>query len=320
MKKILLGLLVLLLGVALALPWLRDRERGPLDADARAGAPGRFVELRHGAVHVLESGPADGVPVLLVPGFSVPSYVFEPLDRELADAGFRSIRFDLYGRGWSARPDVVYDRDLFATQVEDLLAALEIERAHLVGLSMGGAIVGRFVARHPEAAQQVVLIAPLTRARDIAPLQWPWLGEWLTRVWLLPKLAASQMSDFVHPERHAGWAQRFEPQMRYDGFGRALLSTLRHVMTQDSLQDFAALGKRGAPVLLVWGRQDSVVPFAHHEAVQAAIPQLQLLALDEAGHLPHREHPERVATAVIDFLRRTDAAADASATTTEDER
>ena len=302
MKRILLLLVALLLGVVLVLPWARGFEQGPLDAAARANAPGRFVELSHGPVHVQESGPADGVPVLLVPGFSVPTYVFEPLDRHLIDAGFRVIRFDLYGRGWSARPDVIYDRELFAAQVDELLAALGVERAHVIGLSMGGAIAGRFASRHPERIEKLVLIAPFTQARDIAPLQWPLLGEWLNRVWLLPKIASSQMSDFVHPERHAGWAERFLPQMRYDGFGRAILSTLRHVMTQDSLTDFAGVGAQDREVLLIWGRQDSVVPFAHSDAVRGAIPRAQFLPVDESGHLPHIEHSDLVAMTVIEFL------------------
>lgn len=300
-----LGLLALLL---LALPSVRSFEQGPLDDAARAAAPGRFITLEHGPVHVLESGAPDGETVVLVHGFSVPSYVWEPLDQRLAAAGFRVVRFDLYGRGFSARPAIRYDRALFARQLEQLLDTLQIDRAHLVGLSMGGAIAGHFAATRPDRVQRVALLAPLTQTRDIGVLDWPLLGEWMNRVWFLPKLAASQMSDFVQPEKHAGWDARFEPQMRHDGFGHAILSTLRHVMTSDSLGDFAALGRASREVMLVWGRQDSVLPFAQHAAVRAAIPQARFLAVDAAGHLAHREQPEQVAAALIAFLRG-DAAA-----------
>jgi pimeloyl-ACP methyl ester carboxylesterase len=309
MKRALLFAVALLAALLLALPGLRSFEHGPLDAAARAAAPGRFVTLEHGPVHVLESGPRDGPPVVLVHGFSVPSYVWEPLDTQLAEAGFRVVRFDLYGRGLSARPAVRYDRALFARQVEQVMDRLQIEQAHLVGLSMGGAIAGHFAATRPERVRQLALLAPLTQSRDIGALQWPLLGEWLNRVWFLPKLAASQMSDFVQPEKHAGWAARFEPQMRYDGFGDAILSTLRHVMTSDSLDDFAAVGRSSRAVLLVWGRQDSVLPFAQHAAVRAAIPQAQFLAIDGAGHLAHREQPEQVGSALVAFLRGADAGA-----------
>jgi pimeloyl-ACP methyl ester carboxylesterase len=309
MKRALLLVLGLIAALLIALPPLRSFEQGPLDDAARAAAPGRFIELEHGLVHLLESGPRDGDPVVLVHGFSVPSYVWEPLEAHLAAAGFRVVRFDLYGRGFSARPDVRYDRALFARQLEQVMDRLQIERAHLVGLSMGGAIVSHFAATRPGRVQRVALLAPLTQARDIGALEWPLLGEWTSRVWFLPKLAASQMSDFVRPERHPGWGERFEPQMRYDGFGHAILSTLRHVMTEDSLGDFATLGRTSRDVLLVWGRQDSVLPFAQHAAVRAAIPQARFLPVDEAGHLAHREQPEQVAAALIAFLRGSDAAA-----------
>lgn len=307
MSRWLLLFAALVVGVLVALPFVRDTEHRALDAAARAQAPGRFVALSHGPVHVLEDGPADGPPVVLVHGFSVPSYVWEPLNERLAAAGFRVIRFDLYGRGWSARPAVVHDRDLFAGQLDELLDALALDRVDLVGLSMGGAIVGRYAARHPERVRRLAFVAPLTRARDIAPLHWPLVGEWLNRVWLLPKLAASQMSDFVHPERHAGWSERFRPQMEYEGFGDAILSTLRHVMVEDSLDDFAAIGRGTIPTLLVWGRQDSVVPFEHGDDVRAAIPSIAFLPVDEAGHLPHREQPDLVADRLIAFLHETAA-------------
>jgi pimeloyl-ACP methyl ester carboxylesterase len=303
MKKA-FGFLLLVAVLALALlPSLRNLEQGPLDEVARRDAPGDFVPLAHGDVHYQIAGPESGVPVVLVHGFSVPSYVWEPLDERLAGAGFRVIRFDLYGRGWSARPDVRYDRDLFADQLRELLDALQVRRAHVIGLSMGGAVVARFAAAHPSRVDRIGLIAPVTVARDISPLQWPVIGEWLTRVRVLPALADGQLSDFVHPERHAGWAERFRPQMAYDGFGHAILSTLRHTISRDSLADFGALAAQGKDVMLVWGRQDSVLPFEQSGQVRAAIPQALFLPVDESGHLPHIEQTEIVAPAIITFLR-----------------
>ena len=309
MRRLLSLLAVLTLLALVALPVARNREHLSLDDAARAQAPGRFVALSHGQVHVIEEGPTQAPTVVLVHGFSVPSYVWEPLHRQLADAGYRVVRFDLYGRGWSDRPGIVYDRALFAEQLRELLDALDLGRVDLVGLSMGGAIVGHFAANHPDRVRRIALIAPLTRARDISPLQHPILGEWLNRVWLLPTLADKQMSDFVHPERHSGWSERFLPQMHYRGFGRAILSTLRHVMTRDSLGDFSAIGRSGTPTLLIWGRQDSVVPFADNEAVREAIPSIEFLPVDAAGHLPHKEQESVVATALLEFLQRPSSAA-----------
>ena len=103
-----LGLLLLAGGLYLVMPV----EIKELDAAARKNASGDFIELSDGWVHYhfegLESGPA----VVLVHGFSVPAYIWDPTFQALADAGYKVLSFDLYGRGYSDRPDKVYDIDL----------------------------------------------------------------------------------------------------------------------------------------------------------------------------------------------------------------
>jgi pimeloyl-ACP methyl ester carboxylesterase len=101
-----------------------------------------------------------------------------------------------------------------------------------------------------------------------------------------------------------GWAERFQPQMRYDGFGRAILSTIRHVTPVSSLPDFEKVGKAGLPVLLVWGQRDTTLPYAQHDAVQRAIPQAQFLSLPGLGHLPVVEDPAAVDPQIAAFLSR----------------
>jgi pimeloyl-ACP methyl ester carboxylesterase len=169
---------------------------------------------------------------------------------------------------------------------------------------MGGAIVGRFAAEHPERVRSLALVAPLTEPQDISVMAWPGVGEWLMRTWYLPKLAGSQLEDFPHPERVPGWAERFQPQMRYDGFGRAILSTMRHVIPESSLPDFQKLGKAGLPVLLVWGEADKTVPYAQHAAVQRAIPQAQFISLPATGHLPVVEEPALTDPQLAAFFKR----------------
>ena len=307
LRKILLavgGFIAIALALVLIIvPLVRNQEHGPLDASARRQAPGQFVTLSHGIVHVRVAGPEQGRPVVLVHGFSVPSYVFDKTSADLAAKGFRVIRFDLYGRGWSDRPALDYDRELFANQLLELMDTLQIPKADLLGLSMGGAIAGRFAAEHPERVRSLVLVAPLTRPHDISVMAWPGVGEWLTRAWFLPSLAASQLEDFAHPERVAGWAERFQPQMRYDGFGRAILSTMRHLSVESSMPDFEQVGKSGLPVLLVWGDKDKTVPYAEHADVQRAIPQARFVSLPGLGHLPVVEDPAATHPAIAAFLR-----------------
>ena len=298
------AVLVALAAVVVAVPLLRDAERLTLDDAARKQAPGQFVRLSHGMVHYRVDGPQDGAPVVLVHGFSVPGYAWDDTRSALAGAGFRVVSFDLYGRGWSDRPHVRYDRDLFAGQLGELMDALHMQKASVVGLSMGGAVVGRFAAAHPERVRSVVLLAPLNQPQDISVMAWPGIGEWLFRSWYLPSLGANQLEDFPHPERLPhDWSTRFLTQMSYDGFGDAILSTIRNTATGSSIPDFEAVGKAGLPVQLVWGDRDTTVPYAEHVAVQRAIPQAQFVSLQGIGHMSVVEDPAAVTPHLIAFLR-----------------
>ena len=298
------GLAVVVAGL-LALPWLLDRERLPLDDAARRQAPGQMLVLPRGHVHVELGGPVDGPPVVLVHGFSVPSYVWDPTFAALAAAGHRVLRYDLYGRGWSDRPALVYDRALFVSQLREVLDGVGLHGpVDLVGLSMGGAIAAAFAAEHPQRVRRIAFIAPFNRARDIAPLDRPLLGEYLNRVYLLPRLAALQASDFAEPERFAGWTERFRAQMRHPGFGAAILSTLRHFVSVDPLPDYRRVGALGRPALLLWGERDGVLPFAEHRRVLDALGGAAFVAVPDAGHLPQLEQPEAVQAALLDFLGR----------------
>ncbi len=289
-----------------------DRETLALDDAARKTNVirefgGSYVRLPAGVTHYELAGPDNAPTVVLVHGFSVPYYIWDPTFQALIAGGFRVLRYDLYGRGWSDRPGARYTPDFFDLQLVQLLNALGIhEPVDLVGVSMGGPIVVNFAARHPEQSGKVVLIDPgFTRGFTPPwPLRAPLLSDFLMCVRIAPTLAPSQRDDFLHPERYPDYFARYEPQMNYRGFRQALLSTIRDFLSQDTQPAFEQLGKSGKPVLLIWGRADRDVPFAVSDEVRKALPQAEFHPIDDAAHVPFYEHPEIVNPMLIDFLRR----------------
>ncbi len=232
-RMIWISRILVALGIILAGAFLVFRtETRDLDAAARSEASGEFIELADGFVHYHLSGPVEGPVVVLIHGFSVPDYVWEPTRSGLAEAGFQVLSYDLYGRGYSDRPELEYDLDLFVSQLEGLLEGLELgQEIHLVGLSMGGPIAARYTHQHPDQIQSLVLIAPevfRTTTGDIFPMNIPGVGEYLMAVIMEPYLLpALQSGDFHQPENYPGWVDLYRVQMEYKGTGRALLSTIR---------------------------------------------------------------------------------------------
>ena len=109
----------------------------------RSSSPGEFTELADGFVHYELGGSSGAQMVVLVPGFSVPLQIWDPTYHALIDAGYRVLRYDLFGRGFSDRPDSRYDLDFFDRQLVGLLEALDISAPiDLVGLFPGRGDIG----------------------------------------------------------------------------------------------------------------------------------------------------------------------------------
>jgi len=298
--------------LVLALPYfLLNRESRPMDATARAAATGQFVTLPDGVVHYELAGPPDGRLVVLVHGFSVPSFIWDGTFEALTDAGFRVLRYDLYGRGYSDRPNVAYTTDLFVRQLSDLLDALGVkEPVDLVGLSLGGYISTAFTDRHPERVRRLALLDP----GPSSPSQFtlvsqlmaaPVLGNYFITAFGDLYLPASQKTDFYRVEKMpAGYLDRYRDQMQYRGFKGAVLSTMRNQHPDGLMDLYARVGGQGRPLLLIWGQEDKTVPFADNAGVRQVMPNAEFHAIPEAGHLPHIEQPEVVNGLLLEFLQR----------------
>ncbi|MCP5040961.1 MAG: alpha/beta hydrolase, partial [bacterium] len=270
------------------------------------------AELTEGRVHYAWHGPENGPITVLVHGFSTPSFVWKGLLGPLTDAGMRVLVYDHFGRGFSDRPHGAYGAARFERQLLELLASQGVTGpVDLVGYSMGGAIVTHFSANHPHKVRRVGLIAPpgfpVNVGTTASLLALPIVGDWLMAV-----IGKQTLLDVMALPENQGRAlpdivERYEEQMRYEGYLRALLATMRDFPLGDMRDQFARVGHHGIPVLSIWGRLDNTVPIENADLLREANPQAEVEVIDNGTHAITYAEPERVADALIRFFALADS-------------
>ena len=280
-----------------------------LDETARRQAEGSFIALTDGITHYELSGPEDGNPAVLVHGFSTPYFIFDTTFEFLVNSGFRVLRYDLLGRGYSDRPRVDYNIHLFVRQLKNLLDALGQRQINLVGLSMGGPITASFISEYPEYVSKYVLIDPAGAKQVSLPwfleaLKMPVVGELALGLLGSVSMLKNIASDLFDPESVKRFQIQFKVQMQYKGFKRAILSTMRNDMLESFYETYTRVGDLQKPTLLFWGMNDTTVPFEYSKTIMKAIPHAEFHAIKNCGHIPHYEKPEIVNPILLEFLSK----------------
>lgn len=308
-RRLVVIIVISCLLLAIVAPYfLLESETTLLDDKTRASLPGSFLRLPDGVVHYQMNNIPSARTVVLVHGFSVPYYVWDPTYGALTAAGFRVLRFDLYGRGYSDRPNREYNVELFVSQLRDLLDTLGIHQpVDLVGLSLGAAVIADFCSQYTKRVHSLVFIAPAvsgTTQLGTFPLGVPGVGEYLMATVFAPfYLPRIQKSDFFRPNLFPDWESRYRDQTKYRGFKRALLSTIRSLPKMNALPWYKEVGEAQLPVLLLWGQGDKTIPSTDIGLLQELVPRIESHSVKEAGHLPQYEQPAAVSSVLIRFLR-----------------
>lgn len=284
-------------------------ETKELNETTRKGAGGSFIALPDGVTHYEFGGFETGKIIVLVHGFSVPYFIFDPLFEFLKKSGFRVLRYDLLGRGYSDRPRVRYNIDLFVKQLKDLLDALSLKEITLLGLSMGGPITTAFIQNHPRYVRKHILVDPsggrkvklsgLLLATNLSIL-----GEFIIGLFGSKTMINSIASDFFDPKLVREFQERYKTQMEFKGFKYAILSTLRSGMLRSFLDTYKKAGALKKPTLIFWGKDDKTTPFKDHPLILEALPHAEFHAIDNCGHLPHYEKPEIFNPILLEFIKR----------------
>lgn len=284
-------------------------ENRDLDESTRKEAGGSFIKLKDGTTHYELSGPENGKTIVLVHGFSVPCFIFDPTFDFLTKAGFRVLRYDLIGRGYSDRPKTAYKIDLFVRQLRDLLEALNLPQVNLLGLSMGGPITASFIDQNPQVVDKFILIDPagakrVTLSLLLEAVKLPIFGELALGLFGSGSMVKGIASDMFDPELVEHFQAQYKIQMQYKGFKYAILSTMRNRMLESFAETYARVGKLKKPTLLIWGKNDTTVPFKNSAEILKAIPHAEFHPIENCGHIPHYEKPEIVNKVLLEFLSK----------------
>jgi pimeloyl-ACP methyl ester carboxylesterase len=300
-----LGALALLI-VALVVPYVAcKREKRMLDDAARRERGGTYIALEDGVTHYELIGPPRAPVVVLIHGGTIPFYAWDAQVPALLDAGFRVLRYTQFGRGYSDRPAVDYERALYQRQLEQLLDALRIEGSvTLVGVSFGGALAATFTAAHPERVDKLVLIAPVVDYAEGKALfslaKVPLVAEWYARVFAVRSAVARASGFFEEADADPSYAKRFDAQTRLEGFERALLSFSRTDALAPYYETYAALGDH--PTLLIWGTDDPEIAKSHIDYLRKTLKNLRYTEIENAGHGVAVESHRRVNAELTSFL------------------
>jgi pimeloyl-ACP methyl ester carboxylesterase len=296
----LIGLLVVAGGIYLIL----DPEIHELNAAARAKWGGTYIRLSDGFTHYRLEGPPGARVVVLVHGATIPIWTWDRQVQALTAAGFRVLSYDAFGRGYSDRPDVVYDQQLYQRQLLELADTLGLAAPFdLVGLSLGGGTAVNFTARHPQRVDKLVLISPLISNFKVPSFFGiPVVGEFLARLAGIRMIANRFAAQLVnHPEAEK-YARLFREQTTYRGFQRSMVSMLRNDAVGDYRAAYQAVGRQKREVLLIWGTADVEITPEMIDGIRSFMPRLTFRPVDDAGHGIVFQQPETVNRLIIDFL------------------
>ena len=287
-----------------------DKETMKLDNEFRQQKQGAFIKLSNGYTHYELTGPETGRIVVLVHGLSIPMFDWDLQVEALTSAGYRVLRYDHFGRGYSDRPRLEYNRSLYVNQLLELLDALKITgRIDIVAHSFGGGIAAEFTVRNPNLVDRVVFVAPVYyAAKDnigIKLVRIPVLGRYLARLILVSSLTkrAHEIfadSNLANPD---SFKERFTEQTKIEGFEQSVISMFRSNALESYEETYAALGKQDTKMLLVWGDNDTSVSRADIESIQNLVPTMEFQLLPGVNHSPNLQVPEKFNSLILGFLQ-----------------
>jgi pimeloyl-ACP methyl ester carboxylesterase len=292
----------LLVGAAVFL-WTPDKSRAELEK-LYLRAPTDMTEVDGVTLHVRDDGPKDAPAIVMLHGFGSSLHTWEAWAQAL-QGDHRVIRIDLPGAGLSP-PDAT-NSYTDAHSIDLILGLLDqrgIARASLIGNSLGGRIAWTFAATHPERTNKLILISPdgfaspgfeYGKAPDVPPMLQAM--QYVLPKFLLQMNLEPGYGDVAKLTSAA--VDRYHDLMLAPGARAALLERMKQTVLVDPEPLLRSIK---APVLLLWGEKDAMIPFSNAADYTRNLPNSRLVSFPALGHVPHEEAPVESLAPVRAFL------------------
>ena len=265
------------------------------EEEGEAGPEPEIVEAGGKSVQYLIVGEGEGDPLVLLHGFGgdINIWVF---NQETLAAEHTVYALDLPGHGASTKDVGDGDLDSFVGVLTDFLDTMEVEKAHLAGHSMGGAIAGAFAKAHPDRVASLILIASAG------------FGEEINEKYIEGFIAANRRREmkitlgmlFANPNLVT--RQLVQDVMKFkrlDGVDEALRKVADKVFPDGKQADVPDLSEVSVPILAIWGSEDGIVPVSHSENLPE---NARVEVLEDTGHMPQMEAAGKVNRLIGEFL------------------
>ncbi|KAG1737359.1 Alpha/Beta hydrolase protein [Suillus occidentalis] len=252
-----------------------------------------------------------GRRIVLIHGLSIPAIVWKDIAPVLASRGYRVLLYDLYGRGYSDAPQVIYDTTLYTTQLALLMQHVKWDNAFIVGLSMGGGVATAFSAHFPHLVNgKVALIASagIIESGDISRTAKFMSTPLVQTVSALPPFQhymrlLANTSKFSEPCETNPIQEIVRLQTAHlPHYNAAVASSLRDGPIRGLHFAFQSLARSRNQVLLIHGTADKTVPYKYASKMRTLVPQANVVTISDGGHDITTTHASEVNDLLLHFL------------------
>jgi pimeloyl-ACP methyl ester carboxylesterase len=248
----------------------------------------------------------EGFPLVMIMGLSANSDWWEPEIIEQCSQHFKTIIFDNRGAGRTDKPEIDYSIKMFADDTAGLMDVLNIDRAHVLGVSMGGMIAQELVLNYPEKVENLILgcthcggSKQIFAAENILNLLTGSIEDISPEEVLQKFLPYMFTEEFI--QNNPGYIESFKQ--------RALIAPIsadpyqRQINAIMGFNTYRRLKNIEAPTLVIHGKRGILVPTENGEILAEKIPGAKLLLLDNAAHLYDQPDTDKVINSTLEFLK-----------------